>query len=88
MKKSAYLYIFGIVLAIVMWIYGSSNTYIGENKAKEIALNEANMKMEDVTNLETTLVRDKRNLKYKIEFSANGQKYEYFINSETGELIK
>ncbi|MBP8629568.1 MAG: PepSY domain-containing protein [Negativicutes bacterium] len=88
MKKTAYLYIFGIVLAIAMWIYGSSNTYIGETKAQEIALKEANLKIEDVSNIDTTFVRNKRDLKYKIEFSANGQKYEYFINSETGAVIK
>lgn len=61
---------------------------ITENDAKEIALNHAGLKNEDVTFIKTGLERDDGVQKYEIEFySSNYEEYDYEINAVTGEIL-
>ena len=61
---------------------------ITESQAKEIALNHAGLKSDDVTFIKTGLERDDGVQKYEIEFySPDYKEYDYEINASTGEII-
>ena len=63
----------------------SEKAYIGEDKAKEIALNHANVT--NITNYKIELDFDDV-MVYEIEFNANNKEYEYEINATTGDIIE
>ena len=63
----------------------SEKAYIGEDKAKEIALNHANVT--NITNYKIELDFDDV-MVYEIEFNANNKEYEYEINATTGYIIE
>ena len=63
----------------------SQKAYIGEEKAKEIALNHANVT--NITNYKIELDFDDV-MVYEIEFKANNKEYDYEINATTGEIIQ
>lgn len=63
----------------------SQKAYIGEDKAKEIALNHANVT--NITNYKIELDFDDV-MVYEIEFKANNKEYDYEINATTGKIIK
>ena len=63
----------------------SQKAYIGEEKAKEIALNHANVT--NINNYKIELDFDDV-MVYEIEFKANNKEYEYEINALTGEIIQ
>lgn len=62
----------------------TNNNFIGETKAKEIALKHAN-----VTNPQNLRVElDREDNEYSIEFTSNNIEYEYEINAKNGNIIK
>ena len=63
----------------------SQKAYIGEDKAKEIALNHANVT--NITNYKIELDFDDV-MVYEIEFKANNKEYDYEINALTGDIIE
>ena len=63
----------------------SEKAYIGEDKAKQIALNHANVT--NITNYKIELDFDDV-MVYEIEFKANNKKYEYEIDALTGDIIE
>ncbi len=63
----------------------SEKAYIGEDKAKEIALNHANVT--NITNYKIELDFDDV-MVYEIEFKANNKEYEYEIDALTGDIIE
>ena len=63
----------------------SDKAYIGYDKAKEIALNHANVT--DVTNYQVEMDYDEV-IVYEIEFRANNTKYEYEINATNGDIME
>lgn len=63
----------------------SQKAYIGEKKAKEIALNHANVT--NITNYKIELDFDDV-MVYEIEFKANNKEYDYEINALTGDIIE
>ena len=63
----------------------SEKAYIGEDKAKEIVLNHANVS--NITNYKIELDFDDV-MVYEIEFNANNKEYEYEINATTGDIIE
>ncbi len=63
----------------------SQKAYIGEAKAKEIALNHANVT--NITNYKIELDFDDV-MVYEIEFKANNKEYDYEINALTGDIIE
>lgn len=61
---------------------------INAEKAKEIALNHAGLKSEDVKFVKEKLEWDDRIQKYEIEFyTSDFKEYDYEINAETGEIL-
>ncbi len=64
-----------------------SGNYIGENRAKEIALGHAGLSAENVIELETELDRIGGVVVYEVEFKSGGYDYDYYINAESGEII-
>ena len=63
----------------------STKQYISETKAKEIVLNNANIK--DVSKFEIELDYDYGKMIYEIEFIANEKEYEYELDATTGEIL-
>ena len=66
----------------------SSKAYIGEAKAKAIALEHANVAEKDIWNYEWELDGDKGIMVYEIEFKLDGYEYDYEINATTGAIVK
>lgn len=66
-----------------------NGNYIGEARAKEIALQNAGVKEADVTFKKVKLDMDDKGAVYEIEFFSNNMvhEYEYEINAVTGEII-
>ena len=62
--------------------------YIGEEKAKEIALSDAGVSKADATYLHAHLDRDDRVIDYDVEFYSGGKEYDYEINAYTGAIIE
>ena len=63
----------------------SSDSYISQDKAKEIAFNHADVKSYDVKNLKINLDRDDKH--YDIEFTVDNIDYEYEIDAVTGKIL-
>ena len=62
--------------------------FIGEEKAKEIALQKAGLTAEDVTFTKIGLDRDDGVWQYEIEFRQDKTEYETDINAVDGTIIK
>lgn len=65
----------------------SNETYIGENKAVEIALNHAGLTKAQVTSLEAELDEDDGRWEYSVQFEQGNKEYEYEIDAYTGKII-
>ena len=61
----------------------TSTTAISKDKAKSIALTDANLTTSQITNYEIELDEGK----YEISFNANNQEYDYEISSTTGDIL-
>lgn len=72
---------------------GGNNGYIGESRAKEIALNDAGryanrtLTESDVDVLRIKLDHDDMRAEYEIDFYYNYQEYDYTIDALTGDII-
>ena len=66
----------------------SSSAYVGEQAAKEAALQRAQVRAEDVTRIKCELDWEKGVMVYEVDFDAEGFEYEIEINATTGEVIK
>lgn len=64
-----------------------SSNYIGIDKAKSIALNDAGVSASSVTFTKAKLDRDDGTKVYEIEFFTNEKEYEYEINATTGKIV-
>lgn len=64
----------------------SDKAYIGYDKAKEIALNHANV-TDNISNYKIEIDYDNV-IVYEIEFRYNNIEYEYEINATTGDIVK
>lgn len=65
----------------------ASNEYIGEEKAKEIALNHAGVSESDANFVRVKLDYDHNTAEYEIEFWSDNKEYDYDINAVTGEIL-
>ena len=63
-----------------------SSSYIGEAKAKEVALNHAGLTSSAVTFVRANLDWDDGRAEYEVEFYANGKEYDYDIDAVTGDI--
>ena len=64
----------------------SLSAEIGEDRAKEIAFEQAGVKALDVSFLEVDLDRDDNRLEYDIEFHSGKMEYEVSVDAYTGEI--
>ena len=64
----------------------SPDAYIGEERAKEIALEHAGLAAGDVTFLKTRLDRDDGRLEYEGKIIYNGMEYEFEIDGYSGSI--
>ena len=62
--------------------------YIGETKAKEIALADAGVKESDAKKLRVKFDFDDGRAEYEVEFHSNKFDYDYEIDAVTGRIIK
>lgn len=65
----------------------TQSSYIGEDRAKEIAVTNAGFAVADVTNLKCELDTDDGTVHYDVEFKKDGNEYDYDINATTGEIM-
>ncbi len=66
----------------------SDDSYIGEDKALQIALDDLGASESELTELETELDFEHKLMVYEIEFVYNGMEYEYEINAVTGDILE
>ncbi len=66
----------------------SDDSYIGKDKALQIALDDLGATGTELTKVETELDFDHKQMVYEIEFVYNGMEYEYEINAVTGEILE
>lgn len=62
-------------------------TYIGKEKAEQIALDHAQLSKQQVKYVKNELDKDDGRWEYQIEFKYGNKEYEYDINAYTGEII-
>ncbi|MDD6021626.1 MAG: PepSY domain-containing protein, partial [Oscillospiraceae bacterium] len=66
----------------------STSAFIGVDKAKSIALSDANVKSSEATFIKAKLDKDDGVYEYEIDFRSGGTEYEYSINAKTGKIIE
>ena len=69
-------------------INNSSNEYIGVDRAKEIALNHAQLNESDVQFAKANLENDDGGAEYEIEFYSGSTEYDYTIDAVSGNIIE
>lgn len=65
----------------------SASDYIGEAKAKEIALSHAGLSAGKATFLELKLDREDGRMVYEVEFYSGNKEYDYEIDAATGSIV-
>ena len=77
-----------MLAALVLAVAGCSSdpAYIGEEQAKQIALESSYFTEEDVTNLAVSLVEEENGC-YVVAFTAEGMDYVYELDAKTGEIL-
>ncbi len=66
----------------------SDKAYIGEEKAKEIALSHAGAAADKLTQYEIELDYEHGAMVYEVEFKSEGFEYDYEIDAVTGSILK
>ena len=66
----------------------SDSAYIGEERAKAIALAHAGAKADEILGYELEMDYERGAMIYELEFDWNGREYEYDIDANTGEILK
>ena len=69
-------------------VNGSGDNYIGVDRAKEIALNHADLNEADVMFKKAKLENDDGSVEYEIEFYSGRTEYEYTIDAVSGNIIE
>ena len=64
----------------------NSGSYIGVDKAKEIALADAGVNAADAVFLKARLDRDDGLVEYEVEFYSGSKEYDYYIDALTGTI--
>ncbi len=65
-----------------------NDNYISNNKALEIALSSLNISENDIYDLDIELDYKFGATVYEIDFKYNRLEYEFYINAQTGEILK
>ncbi|MDE5933737.1 MAG: PepSY domain-containing protein [Lachnospiraceae bacterium] len=69
-------------------VNSSNDNYIGVDRAKEIALNHANLSESDVRFAKAKLENDDGSVEYEIEFYSGRTEYDYTIDAVSGNIIE
>ena len=69
-------------------VNSSVNNYIGVDRAKEIALNHAQLNESDVQFVKAKLENDDGGVEYEIEFYSGRTEYDYTIDAVSGNIIE
>ncbi len=91
MKRKGVFQMLILLLVLSLGLAGcgkSNKNEISEDEAREIAVGEFNLKLEDVEFTQVDKDKDGEVLKYELEFIQGTTKYEVDINRETGEVLK
>ncbi len=88
MKKTIWI----IWLVALVFLMGTVSAFaagneIGEEQAKTAALQEAGVSAEDVDRITVETDRDDGVRVYEIEFRADGVRYEYTVDAQSGEIV-
>ena len=65
-----------------------SSSLIGEEKARELVLQDAGVSASAATFTQSELEQDDGRWKYEIDFFANGTEYEYTVDAQNGTILK
>ena len=68
--------------------FAKTGSNISSERAKQIALSNARISEREAKFTKINLGVENGIAVYEIEFYVNGRKFEYYINSNTGEIIK
>lgn len=60
---------------------------IGEDRAKEIALEDAGVAESDISRFQSSKERDDGRTTYEIQFNSGDTEYDYEINAENGDIL-
>ncbi|MBO5666377.1 MAG: PepSY domain-containing protein [Firmicutes bacterium] len=65
----------------------SERSYVGAEKAKEVAFNAVGVKEADVRGLRVEMDLERGNMVYEVEFKVNGVEYDYDVDAVSGQVI-
>lgn len=65
-----------------------TSNYIASDKALEVALKNVGLTKADVSDVEVELERKSGQVVYEVSFDAGQYEYEYYIDAESGEIVK
>lgn len=65
----------------------SQSSYIGKDKASDIAIKDAKVSASKVRDLEIEFDTDSGKLTYEVEFKVENKEYEYYIDAKTGKVL-
>lgn len=66
----------------------SNSTYIGKNKAKQIAFGDAGVTSSSAKDVEVELDKENGVYVYEVSFETSTTEYDYVINAKTGKIIE
>ena len=61
--------------------------FIGEEKAKQIAMQKAGVLEGELYGLEVEIEKDRKGIVYEVEFKSGIYSYSYDVDSVTGEIV-
>lgn len=65
----------------------SQTGYIGKDKAKDIAVKDANVELSKIKKIEIEFDADSGKLTYEVDFQVDNKEYEYDIDAKTGKIL-
>ena len=76
-----------LLVALITGIIMYNVMFIGKKEAKEIVLEHAGLKENEVKRLEVDFDHDDSHYEYTVEFIYDNKEYEYKLDAKTGEII-
>ncbi len=77
-----------VSLIVVFALAACGDVTISADEALDIALREAGLTRDVITNLENNLDREDGTAVYEIDFDANGVEYSFDVNADTGAIVE
>ncbi len=80
--------LFSVVFIFALSACEANDPEISADEALNIALQQAGVTRDSITNLENKLDRDDGVLVYEIDFDAGGTEYSYDVDAKTGNIVE